>query len=171
MELWGESILTKLLKQVGYVIKIDIDSEDVSKGRFARVCVEVDISKPLKIEIKNKMGNIIKSALINYENLTDIYYGCDQQDHKFENCPLFPKSFSIKIEKRLMDPIFPNQVPSQNSQDLPMAMIIGLKLNPNEGKGLIWENPIKELQRILMQVPRTKKTKERSKDNPNKSLM
>lgn len=93
VELWDENILRKLLKQIGRVIKIDVDSEEVSKGRFARVCVEVDISKPLKMDIKYKRGNSIKSALIDYENFPDICYGCGQRDHKFENCPLYPKSF------------------------------------------------------------------------------
>lgn len=37
LELWGESILRKLLKQIGNVIKIDTDSEDVSKGRCQSV--------------------------------------------------------------------------------------------------------------------------------------
>lgn len=55
------------------------------------------------MKIKHKRGNIIKYALIDYGNLTDICYGCGQQDHKFENCPLYPKSFSVKIEKRLID--------------------------------------------------------------------
>lgn len=50
----------------------------ISKGRFARVSVEVDISKPLKMEIKYKRGNTIKSALIDNENLIDICYGCGQ---------------------------------------------------------------------------------------------
>lgn len=97
VELWSEAILQKLLKQIGRVIKIDIDSEEVSKGR-ARVCVEVDITKPLKMELEYKRGNTIKHALIDYENLTDICYGCGQQDHEFENCPSFPKSFSNRIE-------------------------------------------------------------------------
>lgn len=135
LELWGEFILRKLLKQVGYVIKIDPDSEDVYKGRFARVCVEVDISKALKMEIKYKRGNSIKSALIDYENLTDICYGCGQQDHQFENCPSFPKSFSIKIEKRLTDSICPNQVPSQNNQDLPMANDNWVEIKPKRRQG------------------------------------
>lgn len=103
VELWGEPILRKLLKQIGKVIKIDIDSEEVSNGRFAKVCVQVDILKPLKMEIKYKKGNHIKTVLVDYENLTDICYGCGQQDHKFENHPLFPKSFSIKAEKRFSD--------------------------------------------------------------------
>lgn len=65
--------------------------------------MEVDISKPLKMEIKYKRGNKLKTALVDYENLTDICYGCGLQDHEFENCPLFPKSFSIKGEKRASD--------------------------------------------------------------------
>lgn len=66
MELWSESILRKLLKQIETVIKIDIDLEEVSKGRFARMCVEVDITKPLKLELKYKRGNVTKPALIYY---------------------------------------------------------------------------------------------------------
>lgn len=72
VELWGEPMLRKLLKQIGNVIKIDIDSEEVSKGRFFRVYIEVDFSKPLKMELKYKRSNIIKSVLIDYENLIDI---------------------------------------------------------------------------------------------------
>lgn len=57
------------------------------------------------MEIKYKRGKRIKTALVDYENLTDICYVCGQQDHKFENCPLFPKSFSIKL-KEIFDPSF-----------------------------------------------------------------
>lgn len=52
MELWSESIRKKLLKQIERVIKIVIDLEEVSKGHFAKMCVEVDITKPLKLELK-----------------------------------------------------------------------------------------------------------------------
>lgn len=52
VELWSEPILRKLLKQIDNVIKIDIDSEEVSKERFALVCVQVDLSRPLKMELK-----------------------------------------------------------------------------------------------------------------------
>lgn len=59
----------ELLKQIGKVIKIDIVSEEVSKRRFARVCVEVDISKPLKMELKYIRGNVMKSVLIDLRKL------------------------------------------------------------------------------------------------------
>lgn len=68
------------------------------------------------MEIKYKGGNNIKSALTDYENLTDICYGCEQQDHKFENCPLFPKSFSIKTEKRHVDSSTPKVPTAEKKQ-------------------------------------------------------
>lgn len=43
VELWSEPILRKLLSKIGNVFKIDIESEEVSKGRFARVCVQEDL--------------------------------------------------------------------------------------------------------------------------------
>lgn len=66
VELWSESIRKKLLKQIERVIKIVIDLEEVSKGHFAKMCVEVDITKPLKLELKYKRGNVTKPALIYY---------------------------------------------------------------------------------------------------------
>lgn len=42
LELWSESTLRKVLSPVRRVVKADLNSEEVSKGIFARVCTEVD---------------------------------------------------------------------------------------------------------------------------------
>lgn len=160
VELWGESILRKLLKQIGKVIKIDVDSEEVSKGRFGRVCVEVNISKPLKMELKYGRGNTIRSALIDYENLTDIYYRCGQHDHNFENSPLFPKSFSTKIEKRNVEPAIPTDPSTESKQPNSMENGNWVEIKPKRRQGLNLGNPHKEFQRMLMQVLRRRKKKE-----------
>lgn len=52
------------------------------------------------MELKYKRDNAIKTVLIDYENHTDICYERGQNDHKFDNCLFFPKSFSIKVEKK-----------------------------------------------------------------------
>lgn len=150
LELWGESYFSKLLKQIGKVIKIDIDSEDVSKGRFARVCFEVDTSKPLKMEIKYKRGNNIKSALIDYEKITGICYCCGLQDHKFEKSLLFPKSFSIKTGKRSVDRASSKDLPSENKQTNSMANENWVEIKPKHRQGPNMENPFKEYQKNLM---------------------
>lgn len=52
MEMWNEIVLRHILSPISKLYKVDCNSEEVSKGFFARVCVDVDISKPLKRKIK-----------------------------------------------------------------------------------------------------------------------
>lgn len=42
VELCSDAIPDKLLKQLRRVVKIAVDSKEVTKGRFARICIEVD---------------------------------------------------------------------------------------------------------------------------------
>lgn len=46
--------MEKILRLVDKIYKIHSNSEVISKGLLARVCLPVDISKPLKTEIKYK---------------------------------------------------------------------------------------------------------------------
>jgi len=46
-ELWEADYLTDLLKCVGNVVRIDQNTLLRLKGKFARVCVNIDITKPL----------------------------------------------------------------------------------------------------------------------------
>lgn len=48
LEFWSEPILRKVLRPIGKVIQVDVNSEEGSKGLFAQVSMEIDISKPLK---------------------------------------------------------------------------------------------------------------------------
>lgn len=56
--------------------------ELISKGLFARVCIAVDLSKPLKMEIKYHRDQVVLYCLLDYENITGICYGYGSQDHK-----------------------------------------------------------------------------------------
>ncbi|XP_031091112.1 uncharacterized protein LOC115996110 [Ipomoea triloba] len=47
MEYYNFSFLNKVGKEIGKPIKIDESTGLVSRGKFARMCVEVDITKPL----------------------------------------------------------------------------------------------------------------------------
>lgn len=84
MEFWNENIIQKLLKQIEKVVKFYIYSEEIYRGRFARICVEFDITRPLKIELKYTVDNAIK-LLFFIMNITDSCYGYGQQDHKFKH--------------------------------------------------------------------------------------
>lgn len=54
--------------------------ELISKGLFARVCIAVDLSKPIKMEIKYHRV-VVHYYLLNYESIIDICYDCGNQDH------------------------------------------------------------------------------------------
>lgn len=59
LEFWDESALEKVIKPVGKILKIDINSEVITNGLFAIVCTEVDISKPLQIKIKYRRDKVL----------------------------------------------------------------------------------------------------------------
>lgn len=101
-ELWGELIPRKLLKQIGKVIKIDVDSVKVSKGSLLEYVAKLISLNPWKWKLHIKGVTSLNLSLLTM-NITDICYECGQQDHKFKNCPMYPMSFSIKIEKRPVD--------------------------------------------------------------------
>lgn len=84
---------TKLLSPIGRVIKVDADSKEVSNGLFARTSLEVDISKPFKMESK------YYNSLIDYENTKNICYRCGRQEHKFDTYRLNAKCVSFKVER------------------------------------------------------------------------
>lgn len=75
------------------VVKVDTNSEKVSKGLFARVCIEIDVSRPSKMEVRHARS-VIHGCFINYENI-NICYGCGSPDHKLDSCRLNAKCISF----------------------------------------------------------------------------
>lgn len=48
LEVWSESGSEKIVRPMGKIYKIDTNTEVIAKGLFTRVCLAVDISKPLR---------------------------------------------------------------------------------------------------------------------------
>ncbi|XP_026415757.1 uncharacterized protein LOC113311123 isoform X2 [Papaver somniferum] len=87
-EYYDEKILFEVAGKLGRPIKIDKNTELVMRGRFARLCVEVDTNAPLKSLIRN--GQIKQK--IEYEGIHLICFNCGKISHKKENCPLLQKA-------------------------------------------------------------------------------
>lgn len=79
LEVCRDSTLNKILKPIGEVLRL-MSLELISKGLFARVCIAVDLSKPIKMEIKYHRV-VVHYYLLNYESIIDICYDCGNQDH------------------------------------------------------------------------------------------
>lgn len=79
--------LKRIGSTLGKLLKIDALTTSQNRGKFARLCVELDLSKPLDafIQINQTWYNI------EYEGLPDICYLCGHYGHKRENCRLKEK--------------------------------------------------------------------------------
>ncbi|MCH79387.1 hypothetical protein A2U01_0000136 [Trifolium medium] len=81
---YDESFLMAMASAIGRPIKVDINTLNVERGRFARVCVEVDLTVPVvgKIWVN---GHWYK---VQYEGLHIICTNCGCYGHLGRNCPL-----------------------------------------------------------------------------------
>lgn len=68
--------------KVGRPIRVDDSTSLVSKGRFARICSEVDITKPLL----SKFTMEGKAWPIEYKGIHLICFGCGIYGHRKEQC-------------------------------------------------------------------------------------
>ncbi|XP_061368319.1 uncharacterized protein LOC133311308 [Gastrolobium bilobum] len=81
-----EYVNTKLVKSIGNwigrFVKLDAATTSLARGRFARICVELDLSNPLQADYKIE-GRLKK---IEYEGLHIVCYSCGQYGHRAEKC-------------------------------------------------------------------------------------
>lgn len=58
-------------------------TEEVSRAKYARLCIEVDLSQPLvaKFRMRRRIWRI------EYKGIHLVYYGCGKYGHKEDECP------------------------------------------------------------------------------------
>ncbi|CAN1824773.1 hypothetical protein LINPERHAP1_LOCUS30896 [Linum perenne] len=71
---------------IGRTVKIDLATSEGARARYARVCVEIDVTKPLlgKYMIEDR------TLRIEYESLENICGACGTYGHKRDCCPSIP---------------------------------------------------------------------------------
>lgn len=80
---FDEKWLRRAGDEIGKTIKVDNTTRAAIRGRFARVCVEIDMRKPLKATYRLKG----KSWRLQYEGLQDLHFTCGKYGHREEGCP------------------------------------------------------------------------------------
>ncbi|XP_030943405.1 uncharacterized protein LOC115968223 [Quercus lobata] len=70
-------------KAIGNVLRIDTFTASETRGRFARLCVQVDVEKPLAIAIM--IGKLEQQ--ICYEGIQKMCFECGRLGHSKEHCP------------------------------------------------------------------------------------
>lgn len=82
MECYDESILLALATAIGGPMRVDIRTMEASRGKFARMCVEVELDKPVvrKFWFRNRWFNV------EYEGLHLLCKKCGLFGHIGKNC-------------------------------------------------------------------------------------
>ncbi|KAJ4823443.1 hypothetical protein Tsubulata_023132 [Turnera subulata] len=82
MEYYDKSLLYRIAQRIGRFIKIDKVTTRSTRGKYARVSVEVDLTKPLlsKFRMHRKVWKIV------YEGLTNVCFMCGRYGHNLNNC-------------------------------------------------------------------------------------
>lgn len=80
---YHKKILRMLGQIIGSIIKVDYNNESATRGKFARLTVEVALTKPLISQFFLD-GKVQK---VEYEGLPTICFGCGKYEHTHEACP------------------------------------------------------------------------------------
>ena len=102
LELWEEETLKQLLQDVGLFIKVDEITLNRSKGKFARVCLNIDITKPLRGSLFLPIPIQLRplEVPISYEGLHEVCAWCGSNAHDLDAYPETPKGpIEVIVEK------------------------------------------------------------------------
>ncbi|XP_019185063.1 PREDICTED: uncharacterized protein LOC109180033 [Ipomoea nil] len=83
-EYFRDDVIKSILEGVGKPLQLDRTTAAVVKGRYARAVVEVDLDKPLVMEIWVED----QLQIVEYESLHVVCFGCGMIGHREQSCPL-----------------------------------------------------------------------------------
>ncbi|KAL8143939.1 LOW QUALITY PROTEIN: hypothetical protein V2J09_016971 [Rumex salicifolius] len=82
MVMYEESVLYGIAAAIGNPIRIDLNTLTAARGKFARVCIEIDITQPL-------LGSIMvegEKVYLEYEGLYTVCFRCGRYGHLVAAC-------------------------------------------------------------------------------------
>ncbi|KAL7253811.1 hypothetical protein ACSBR1_008201 [Camellia fascicularis] len=86
IEYYDEKVLYHIAKVLGKPLKVDINTAMAARGKYARVCVEMDLRKPLISHLTIGRYHYV----VEYEHLNLLCFACGRVGHRKEKCPDFP---------------------------------------------------------------------------------
>lgn len=82
MEYYDPIWLISMGRRIGTPLRIDVSAASADRGRYAKLCVEINLSKPLfsKFRLRGKIKRI------EYEGIHVICFTCGRYGHRKEDC-------------------------------------------------------------------------------------
>ncbi|CAN1299172.1 Uncharacterized protein At4g02000 [Linum perenne] len=93
---FNEVAVSRIGNCIGRTVRLDLATAEGTRGRYERVCVEVDLTKPLldKYMIEDRIFKV------EYEILENVCFDCGLYGHRKENCsPVVPQKENEPIEE------------------------------------------------------------------------
>ncbi|GMY19177.1 hypothetical protein FCV25MIE_14416 [Fagus crenata] len=84
IELYDSGLLRRIGNQLGKLLKIDARTADSERGRYARICIQIDIDQPLTPIVR--VGDILQK--VQYEGISAVCFECGCVGHRITACPL-----------------------------------------------------------------------------------
>ncbi|KAL7245794.1 hypothetical protein ACSBR2_001014 [Camellia fascicularis] len=82
IEYYNEKVLFHIAKALGVPLKVDINTTMAARGKYARVCVEINLRKPLISHFT--IGKYTYG--VEYEHLHSLCFSCGRVGHRQESC-------------------------------------------------------------------------------------
>ncbi|KAM7468548.1 hypothetical protein LguiB_016110 [Lonicera macranthoides] len=131
VELYSQDVLFSIASCIGKPHKVDDSTFWATRGKFARISVEVDFNKPLVSRV------MVDDSLLNveYENISAICFSCGRIGHKAEGCPsLTPLSLAAGCSTSI-------PMPSLSAHHHPQEAEASLHANYPLENGLVQQSP------------------------------
>ncbi|XP_031124347.1 uncharacterized protein LOC116027061 [Ipomoea triloba] len=93
VEYYNYLSLRRIGNKLGRTVRVDHTTSLVSRGKFARVCVELDITKPL-VSTFTMEEKVWKVA---YEGIHLVCFSCGLYGHRQESCPTSPIEATVVV--------------------------------------------------------------------------
>ncbi|KAL0005143.1 hypothetical protein SO802_012704 [Lithocarpus litseifolius] len=88
IELYETEVLKQIGESLGRVLRIDAHTAMEARGKYARLCIQIDINKPLVNTIL--IGRFEQP--VSYEGIHKLCFSCGRVGHKVEACPYMIRS-------------------------------------------------------------------------------
>ena len=82
IEFYDMEVLKEIGSVIGSVLCIDSYTATGSRGSYARLCIQIELDKPLINSIK--IGRLVQQ--VKYEGISSLCFCCGRLGHKQENC-------------------------------------------------------------------------------------
>ena len=82
IEFYDASVLKEIGSVIGPVLRVDSYTASETRGGYARLCVQLDLEKPLINSIR--VGRLVQRVL--YEGISSLCFCCGKLGHKQDNC-------------------------------------------------------------------------------------